>query len=477
MHYVNALSTLELLDTVFITAILLNFKKIGFFKDFTELMISRISLLHYSKSRVCSYSSRIVPTEARLSIRESLKTFKYIEEFVSRRKKEKENESDIFERWMYNTYNIATDDIKQAPSSTRWRKSCGNTLKGFVSLFLSKKQNNNSMYIEEIIDGSPFNQLIENLQIVFFSFRSHISSDIYNDKGRGVSENESIAADQSLPLPFRFFSYLAQRKVKQLTALLLPLNNNDVNDIDNDNDNDNDNGNGNGNGNVVAVNYPKIIFCNLTCIYYEDTQSLLPEDMIGIADAVKDHKWAIIKYNSNHFQVIQGYKSEHEHEHDHDQGYDQGSSGGGSDGYSLCDWQSKQSVLINKFASRNGFDKKQMMKFLSYLDNFASGITPHNVDVDVDVDVDAADLERNEREEEEQEQEQEQMRGEMDSVNYSKMFGINDKQNHKRLYWPSVSFRELDDSAIHGCGDRYIADSMMSEIEIEMMKKIVKRSF
>lgn len=326
------------------------------------------------------------------------------------------------------------------------RNSCGNTLKCFAGLFLSKQQAT-SHQIDAIVDGLPAMQMLENLNILLFSFRKWINAPIR-------IKNNWIFTD--------IFNYLSRRQVEALTKALLEEDDPQM--------------------------LPKVIFCNVAWVMPHKAHPIpnpiaMDHDANCPSNSVKDHKWAIIKHSADRFQVVQGYVPHISlpancKAHDH-KGYclsswqrlasnsahipqvqapteigsvsvsaavavaaaavaaDASTIGGAaitsnnkcgsSDFVPAMAMEVEESVaapyIAPTFSSRHGFSGAEMQRFLNLLGDFAAN--------------------RN-----------------FDAAAYCEMFGVYHDESDGRTYWPSFSSRELSDDSIIGCGDRFMAESM-----------------
>jgi len=126
---------------------------------------------------------------------------------------------------------------------------------------------------------------------------------------------------------------------------------------------------------------------------------------------IKDHKFTIIKYSNDHYQIVQGYMSQQNLI---------------NKGYGNADWQR---MIDNRYSSCDGFNKDSMNMFLSTLGTFVDNKTVFN------------------------------------TLDHYNMFGMQFEESNGNNYWPSLNYCELVDASIIGCGDRCIANAVEDYID------------
>lgn len=125
---------------------------------------------------------------------------------------------------------------------------------------------------------------------------------------------------------------------------------------------------------------------------------------------IKDHKFTIIKHSNENYQIVQGYITQNSI----------------NKGYGNSDWQR---MVDNKYSSCDGFDKDSMTTFLTTLGTFVDNKTVFS------------------------------------TIDHYNMFGMRLEESNCCDYWPSLSYSELVDSCIIGCGDRCIANAVEDYID------------
>lgn len=107
-------------------------------------------------------------TEERISIRESLRIYLTISQYLHDKKRN--IKLSTFESICSNAKAKLMKDDKILKETQV--HSCGNTMNCFLSLFLSKKQVQQDE-ISHIIDGNAFYQLYSNPNMIIYSFTAH----------------------------------------------------------------------------------------------------------------------------------------------------------------------------------------------------------------------------------------------------------------------------------------------------------------
>ena len=153
---------------------------------------------------------------------------------------------------------------------------------------------------------------------------------------------------------------------------------------------------------------PRLFICSISYVFPHNISGLMPFEQE--INALNDHKFIVIKHSNDHFQILQNYID-----------YSGNSSSIPRPSMNLNQWQSHK---FNQFSSKSGFNIATMSAFLSYLFSFASESL-------------------------------------FSSDNYYEMFGVNVAGGVGRNeYWPSVSYREIDDDVVHGNGHRCMANDL-----------------
>ena len=288
----------------------------------TQTPQSNTGILATSKTRHMTFSQlrtlfglrsrQLAPTEARVSIRESLKIFRCIEEYLGGQY-DAENEPLAFERL------VAKNSNQTIRFNSSSKRSCGLTSHCFASLFFSRNQmasNNHLAYT----NGSDIVQVWENWNLVLYGIWRQ------NQIGYKV---ENLAT--------RILRSRAISQAETLSETLLKMN--------------------------VPEELPRVIFCNMTWVLLHDRKRNhdtreLDNKLCDELQDVKDHQWAIIKHTNGCFQVVQGYVDDCK-----------------SIGCCLTSWQNQLRHDTHKggqFASRNGFSDTTMAMFLFKIREFAS---------------------------------------------------------------------------------------------------------
>jgi hypothetical protein len=394
------------------------------------------------------------PTEARMSIRASLKAFGQIEDYleVSAKKHSISTSSEIsssssshrrkllspqepshllFERLVAQNANTPNRLSMNAVTS------CGHTSKCFASLFFSKKQIESNSSILAHTNGTDIVQLWENWNIVWYGIQKRwIAASSRRLPHHDLSSFNGFC---SLLVP-KIIRFRAVHKAGALSESLLRVD--------------------------PPEDLPRVVFCNLTWVLCdENTTDSVPEsrpdlhkqtispdeddDDDGSMDSskqVKDHQWCIVKHNNDRFQVVQGYMGSVHGNHSNQRGWCakdasviRNAATSTSDnavvegGYCLSDWQhqlfegDRHLAHGGRFSSRHGFSCMEMEGFLSKILTFAT--SPW-----------------------------------FDAPSYKCLFGVFHPESDKVQVWSSVSFRELEDASIDGYGDRFVANEIARKL-------------
>lgn len=265
-----------------------------------------------------------VPTEARYSIRESLRIFRCIEVHLETQRSSACNKSSgtitapipesassllLFERLITETANSQSLVFDGIPS-------CGLASQCFASLFFSQQQIA-SFHIVRHTNGSDIAQLWDNWNLLLYGqLKRYSRANCWkiNDWAERIS---------------KLLRFRAELKANELSASILR--------IDSD------------------AELPRVVFCNLTWVLLHDRSTHPAVNIDTCSDPsndVKDHQWSIIKHANDHFQIVQGYI---------------GTSS--SRGHCLSGWQDSS---ISPFSSRHGFGLSKMRSFLTEIHQFAT---------------------------------------------------------------------------------------------------------
>lgn len=304
-------------------------------------------------------------TEARTSIRESLRIFRILQESPHN-----------FEQlcFAYSTKSINSNTFQFASPNDA---SCGNFIKCFTALFLRKKDINRHI-LNSVIDGSAIQQYWNHSNLVMHSILLELSLMPEKWKWGILSGN----AD-------RISKYQARSSLNSLSDQLL---------ITDDKE-----------------NLPRVFLMSMSWVFVEKvngTSKLKSHDK-----PIGDHKFAVIKHDNDCFQMIQNYICDLTLQNPRPS-------------LSLRDWQASG----NPFSPAVGFSKAQMVLFLGHLGGFASD-------------------------------------NKFSSVTHEAMFGVHVENGEG--YWPSFSFRELDDDCIRGFGSRCMANELLIDCAVPNPSKFV----
>ena len=287
------------------------------------------------------WSRRSGPSEARVSIRESLRIFGRIESHLAAASQRVDEHAVASLPLMFESLvaKHSNQTIRFDAASTR---SCGLTSHCFASLFFSRNQmasNHHHMHT----NGSDVVQLWENWNLCAYGHMHQRQRQIMLGTG---TANKLVA---------NVFRSRAMARADSLSSSLLQVD--------------------------APEELPRVIFCNMTWILLHDSNgsnnninntNMTPRDEISCMDEVtsqqdvKDHQWSIIKHDNDCFQIVQGYID-----------FVGNSSRNNSNGYCLSDWQnqSRHTDKGGRFTSRNGFSNRSMTRFLIGLRAFASSPT------------------------------------------------------------------------------------------------------
>lgn len=250
-----------------------------------------------------------VPSEGRISVRESLRIFNKMELFIHRKECRSDKRSNSFENIVYDNSVISNissgnDEKKSNKTFSFIDNSCGNTMKCFLSLFLNNKQIENTQ-LDFIMNGSPLFQIYNNLNIVLQNFQNFYIDNSFLNKHINHNKYNKCARKLCVNISNRNFNKL-KFKLNEMTE---------------------------------NKNLPIILLCSIVW-----TSS-------NIDYPINDHKFTIIKYNNNHYQLVQGYNKQIENN---------------INCFGLYEWQN----MNNKYSSVNGFTQIELIVFLIQLNSF-----------------------------------------------------------------------------------------------------------
>ena len=284
---------------------------------------------------------RGVPTEARISLRESVRIFCLLQSSP------------------YNFEDLCHGYSKSRPDVFQFTRllrdaTCGNFIRGFTSLFLPRNEITRGS-LSELIDGSALTQYANHSNLILLGMRDSVPDKIL------TSFSSSSHA---------FTKWQSCRSHSQLSSRLMAC------DADED--------------------LPRVFLLSLSWALTLKTDSLIGESSIG------DHKAVMIKHSNENFQLVQNYICD-----------------GGREAMTLRDWQSSN----HPYASKRGFGRGLMSQWLCHLFAFTGD---------------------------------EGNKG-FSAKGHMELFGTHLPSLEALAYWPSFSFKEIDDDCIRGSGSRCMA--------------------
>jgi hypothetical protein len=370
-----------------------------------------------------------VATEARLSIRESLRQFALISVYLE------ENPTtggSLFEKMVSNIIPTLAPMLAEQE-----HRSCGHTNQCFASLFFSPAQVSNGS-ISLHTNGAHWRAIVDNPNIVLYGLRkllwkwpdvvSETLKTLLHRRAASVCDNlrnSLLHHDSPEILPrvvFVNITWVLSETLMNKLDISSSMGTN-TNNIENTK-------------NIKGLHL------------VEDVEQQKAEAKAAQDDweNVRDHQWSIIKHTNDHYQLVQGYIRSIAGNHSNRNAHLPWNSSAkaqdirlGSDrsnfkgGFCLSSWQNQpyNSSIDDKhgrrFASRHGFDGAEMIQFLAKLGHFAR-----------DSDFDAG--------------------------SFKKMFGVYSRESSGRPIWPAISFRELDDESIDGCGERFVVEGIARQM-------------
>lgn len=342
-------------------------------------------------------------SEARISIRESLRLFNVIDanllNLSLRNNINNSNNVDInnfnncstsvnkavtpthrsFEDWCRISSNVSVDTFDEGSPSIMTGTSCGSTMSCFASIFLSRGQINNS-FISYLINGSNLSQILNNPNIVIHSNRYRVCS----SPAKNYSSSSIATSSMCSNSINKAGSYIS-RHVAQINLTHLKKN---LEQID------------------MESSLPRIFFCSIAWTFPDITLDYKEE--FGESADVKDHKFTIVKNSNSNFRLIQGYISQEGHNLNQN----------------MHEWRLRKPVLrlgdddnlFGRFCSPNGISLADMITFLDLLQAFVE-------------------------------------RDKFSAGTHRELFGVGTNGDGSQ-YWPSLLPCELLDSHIIGCGER-----------------------
>jgi len=503
-------------------------------------------------------------SEERLSIRESLRIFSRIETLL-KVKNSGSGGAAVFESAILDNQSIFgpttpvvsdhTLPLTHTHTSTPMRieRSCGATNKAFASLFFSRQQLTQTNSVEELVNGSQLQQIGGNLNIFMWGLRdtSWLTS---LGKIFGIPDIQCTVHESSL------FPFLASRNVTALRDSLVRPD--------------------------ATGELPRVFFCNATWVLYdrdvrqrlshlhkqesqqlrrqrqrqrpagrshshtpakskevvraENNSATAPAVPLAAATgaaeetdavtalSVKDHQWAVIKHDNDHFQIVQGYiakpgRGNHSNRlvvglaggrdavmsMSMNSAIRSASEDGGTNtaagGYFLSEWQNQPQCIRpapasaipppfssgstgqgrvqdqipylphldahgGRYSSSAGFDLREMLCFLDGVGTFAVA-APAGADA-----VNTSGDNRSSPSSDATAAAGQQTPAPLpaaatpapdgfDSALFKSLFGVYERSSRGRNYSPGFSFRELADSSIEGSGERHCGDKIEKEID------------
>lgn len=316
---------------------------------------------------------RSLCTEARISIRESLKSFRGLQDAD-------------FETLAFNWSKKHEGNVFQfSPPS---EVSCGNFVHAFSAMFLSRNQTTRHS-LNQIVDGSALRQYMGHPNIVLHS--SLMIHERKDDTSSSHIENlptNQNHCDHDDYCTENNFLFRASRKFCDGSSLLgchrlaRQLLKRDV-----------------------PQELPRVFLVSLSFAFLQPTTH------------IKDHKFVLVKYDNNNFQLLQNYIAGRERK-----------------GINLIDWQTSTNT---EFSSPTSFYRDSMKSFLGHLKAFATGES-------------------------------------FDNQNYMAMFGVLHSRGSNASYMSGVSHTEIDDDCIIGSGFRCMADDITIE-NARLVKERIER--
>lgn len=233
-------------------------------------------------------ATQCIPTEERLSIRESMRLFLAVDSMMSSTPTIDSRNSiasmGSFEELCRSTIN---NKKRNHLSPAQWEiepetmtnidvldgTSCGSTMACFATIFLSKTQISDHG-IRDVINGTNFNQFMNNPNILLHSIKSGFCVDAANKFCHSLTS--AIGSSIS--------RYVAQGNVEKFANRLF--------------------------GSQQPQEFPLIMFCSMAWTF--PTHDQRPDKYESVIEEtakndIGDHVFTIIKHNNEHFQMIQGY--------------------------------------------------------------------------------------------------------------------------------------------------------------------------
>lgn len=249
----------------------------------------------------------VPPTYERESIRESLRIFARITEYLPARSSTLDSAQTSAASTARRGVGTSFEDMcagTDVRGATRLNShvSCGNTMQCFASLFLPPTGER----MAQLLDGGMFWQLSSNLNIVLYSWRVHVSTRLRSCLG--LPAFSCVERDNFSRRAQSVSKWNSSRSLDRLQQALLQVD--------------------------EPQHLPRVFFCSLTWLTPGFRDSLVPllddeEKENDVASAgmesrrkpllnsggalgghiglLLDHKFSLIKHNNNCFQMVQGY--------------------------------------------------------------------------------------------------------------------------------------------------------------------------
>lgn len=341
-------------------------------------------------------------TEARTSLRESLRIFAILQQ-------SKHNFEDLCYR--YAERQKKQENINIYPFTQHIKDtSCGNFIKAFVSLFVAKKEINR-LSLNEIIDGSALRQLSNHPNLVLHSI-------LYGDEPSYLAHRWK---DLFTDISCRLSKWQASSGHSALTAQLLLVE--------------------------EEQHLPRVFLVSMSWVSILLPQLQPSPPSLPLSYPIGDHKYVLIKHTNDCFQLVQNYISNSSDCDSSAFATMLGTLPTRRNALTLRAWQDSR----HSFSSPQGFNKQTMQSFLSFLGRFSRG--------------GEAGFSTSEHEE---------MFGvRLDECSSSKEIGEGEEADGTLPYWPSVSFRELDDDCIQGSGSRCMAEQLLIDCALPVENEYI----
>jgi hypothetical protein len=289
-------------------------------------------------------------SEGRISIKETLRILKKVEDHISRRVVMRSSLTSIpakTDRDSFPSFEKMCEDSNANASLRFSEESCGHTMVCLCSLFVSRHQIN-STSLDRIMNGSRLFQLFGNSIVFLYSLRlayQRISNEKFtslHSNHRHLSYNNCVKHIGRLSSTFG---------ISSLSSSLLQYDH--------------------------EVKLPCVFFCSMIWIFPEDTTIVSPP--IDNPPPIHDHKFTVIKHSNTRYQILQGYLQQQlpintSYIHPNESPSLQSATLLINGGFGLGEWQRS---TITPYSTNAGIDRALMEQFLLTLKQFS---TNHNFD-------------------------------------------------------------------------------------------------